>query len=139
MKRSYEILDHTADIGLRVRGRDLPALFEGAAEGLFHLILGGRRAHGGGEEIIEVEGVDTTDLLVRWLAELLFRFDARRRVCTGTRVEMLSPRRLRARVQMTALDPARHKPQMEIKAVTYCGAQVTPGPEGWTAEVVFDI
>ena len=36
--RRYKILDHTADIGVIVYGKDLKALFENAGGAFFHLI-----------------------------------------------------------------------------------------------------
>jgi len=68
----YELFDHTADVGLRVRAPDLPRLFCEAAEGLFSVIV---------EEIprgvssrrldfrLEAEGAEF--LLVDWLSELI--------------------------------------------------------------------
>ncbi|MBU3933351.1 MAG: archease, partial [Candidatus Omnitrophica bacterium] len=37
MKR-YEIIDHTADIGLRAYGKDLKQLFTNAAYGMFDIL-----------------------------------------------------------------------------------------------------
>ena len=139
MEKPFEIIDHTADIGVRARGRDLPEVMQRAAQGMFHVILGGAEVRPVEEEVIEVEGDDAVDLMVRWLGELLFRFDARKRVYGEFRVEMPSPNKLRARVRGERLDLARHQPQMEIKAVTYCGARVEQRGEAWFAEVVFDI
>ncbi len=39
-----ETFEHTADLGLRVMGRDLPDLFEAAAAGLFDIIVANREA-----------------------------------------------------------------------------------------------
>lgn len=137
--KPFEIIDHTADIGVRTHGRDLPEVMQRAAEGMFHVILGGAEVHPVDEEVIEIEGDDAVDLMVRWLGELLFRFDARKRVYREFQVEMPSPKKLRARVRGERLDLARHQPQMEIKAVTYCGARVEQRGGEWFAEVVFDI
>ena len=34
----YEVIEHTADIGLKIWGKDLPSLFRDAAEGFFDLV-----------------------------------------------------------------------------------------------------
>ena len=36
--KEFELIEHTADVGLRVYGKDLPDLFANAAKGLFSLI-----------------------------------------------------------------------------------------------------
>ena len=35
----YEIFEHTADLGLRIRADDLQGLFEEAARGLFSVVV----------------------------------------------------------------------------------------------------
>jgi SHS2 domain-containing protein len=146
MTEPYEILEHTADIGVRARAGDLPALFERAAAGMFHLILPDaplgplcEEAAGLEEEVVELQAADSVDLMVLWLGELLFRFDARKRVPRQVGVVISPPLRLRARLRTERLDLARHHPQMEIKAVTYCGARVEQRDGLWIADIVFDI
>ena len=139
MSKRFEIIDHTADIGIRAFGESQSEAMEAAAEGLFHLIVPGAEVRAVEEEIIEVEGDDGVDLMVKWLGELLFRFDARKRVYGEFHVEMAASNKLRARVRGERLDLSRHRPQMEIKAVTYCGARVDQRDGRWIAEVVFDI
>ena len=75
----YEIFEHTADLGLRVRADDLPALFVEAARGLFSMIAGDLAAIRPVEELrFAVPGDVTDELLHDWLAELLFTFHTRR-------------------------------------------------------------
>ena len=45
-----ETFEHTADLGLRVVGRDLSDLFETAAAGLFDIIVANREAVRGDKE-----------------------------------------------------------------------------------------
>jgi len=67
----YEELEHTADWALRVRGRDLPALFENAALGMMELSGVQTGDEPGEVRQIELQAVDTESLLVDWLQELL--------------------------------------------------------------------
>ena len=41
---TIEVFDHTADVGLRIRGDDLDDLFRTAAEGLFDYVVANREA-----------------------------------------------------------------------------------------------
>jgi len=54
--RRFEILDHTADIGLIVYGEDLKTLFENAGVAFFHLITDLRKVRRRVERRIEVRG-----------------------------------------------------------------------------------
>ena len=37
------------------------------------------------------------------------------------------------------MDPARHEPNHEVKAITYHGLKVEKTADGWLAEVIVDI
>ncbi|HEY2827076.1 MAG TPA: archease, partial [Pirellulales bacterium] len=75
----YEVFEHTADIGLRVRSSTLEELFCDAARALFSLIVGNVDAVRPTKKVRLVVsgkpgGVDY--LLFDWLNELLFQFDS---------------------------------------------------------------
>src|SRR5207302_3039779 len=63
----YEIVEHTADIGFRVEGRDLAQLFARAALALHDVIADTDAARPAVERPIGVEGRDVEDALVRFL------------------------------------------------------------------------
>jgi len=139
MCKPFEILDHTADVAVRASGADLPALFENAARGMLGLMYSSEGIGASEEEVAIVRGADAADLLVTWLHELLYRFDARGRVYADVSVETVEQWRLRARLRGEAFDPARHEALAEIKAVTYHGVRVEQEGGRWVAEVLFDI
>ena len=69
-----ETFEHTADLGLRVFGQDLPDLFETAAAGLFDVIVANREDVRGVEaETVSLAAETVADLLLAWLNELIFR------------------------------------------------------------------
>ena len=75
-----ETFEHTADLGLRVVGRDLSELFETAAAGLFDVIVANRtevRDHE--QESVALVSDSTEDLLLAWLNELIYRCETRHR------------------------------------------------------------
>jgi SHS2 domain-containing protein len=134
-----EVFEHTADIGLRVRAESLDALFAEAARGLFGLIVENlddvRPLR---KETVPIDGSDREYLLFDWLNELLFRFDSGHMVYAAFDVH-LNPTGLRAEVQGEPLDPARHRLDHEVKAITYHGLKVEQSTDGWLAEVILDI
>lgn len=146
----FEILDHTADIGLRAFGGTLPELYENAARGMLGLMARPRSVRPVEVEAVEVEADDAVGLLITWLHEILFRFDARGRVFAEVEVEELTRPpvrrladragwRLRGKLKGEPLDLSRHELGHEIKAVTYHGARVEREGDRWVAEVLFDI
>jgi SHS2 domain-containing protein len=136
-----ETFEHTADLGLRVVGIDLPDLFETAAAGLYDIIVANR------EEVrpIERESVRLAaqtlpDLLLAWLNELIFRSETQHRLYSRyrVRVEENGPN-LEATIDGEPIDRNRHILDHEVKAATHHGLTVRPVDEGWLAEVILDI
>ncbi len=135
----FEVFDHTADLGIRVRADDLSGLFAEAGRALFSVLMTDLDTVRPQEQIeLELETPDRADLLHDWLAELLYRFDAERFVFARFDVE-INVARLKAVAHGEPIDPARHELDAEVKAVTYHGLKVEPHATGWLAEVILDI
>ena len=139
MPEDYELLDHTADLGIRAYGHDRRSLFENAAKGLIALMVSPQAIEPAESVTLEVEGQDSGDLLAAWLHEILFQFDAKSRVFCDARIEEIDERHLRACLRGERFDPNRHEALNEIKAVTYHGLAVTCEDGRWTASVYFDL
>jgi SHS2 domain-containing protein len=56
-----------------------------------------------------------------------------------TQITLLSENNLSAKVFYDPYDPDCHSIKIEVKAVTYHQIQVTSGPSGWEARVIFDV
>ena len=136
----YEIIEHTADIGIRAYGQDCPALFTHMAQGMFSLIVPPEEIKQVSRFPIAVEANDLERLLVAWLRELLFLFDTRHFLAAAFEIHHLEPTCVRATAIGETLDPARHSLDKEVKAVTYCDLNLRRQPDGtWVAQVIFDI
>ena len=68
----YEIIDHTADFGIRFFGTDAADLFKNGAAVLTDLIAESDRLKSTHTLVIRVSGEDWEDLMVNWLRELLY-------------------------------------------------------------------
>jgi SHS2 domain-containing protein len=135
----YEVFEHTADVGLRVRAADLDTLFAEAARGLFSLIVENLEdVHPVREMTFHVQGQDVEYLLFDWLNEILFTFDTEHVLLSEFQVKV-SKTGLEAEAKGETLDPARHRLDHEVKAITYHGLKVKQTDEGWLAEVIVDI
>lgn len=137
----YEIVEHTADIGIRATGRSLEELFAHMAQGMFSLIVPPESVEERQSVPVKAEGGPEQDrLLQAWLRELLYLFDTRHFLGKRFSIEALRPGRIEATVFGETLDPARHPVDKEVKAVTYCELGVEQLPDGtWRAQVIFDI
>ena len=137
---AYEIIEHTADIGVRAWGRTREELYAHMAEGMFSLLVSPEEVREREALAVEARGEGEEGLLVAWLKELLYLFDTRHFLGRSFRITRLEPDRIEAQVSGEKLDETRHSLGREVKAVTYCELAVTRQPDGtWTAQVIFDI
>jgi SHS2 domain-containing protein len=136
-----ETFDHTADLGLRVEGKDLSDLFETAAAGLFDAIVVNREdVLDRDSESISLAAETVPDLLLAWLNELIFRSETRHCLYRAFRVLVdESGPRLDASIAGEPIDRDRHILDHEVKAATHHGLTVRPVEGGWLAEVILDI
>lgn len=136
----YEVIEHTADIGIRAAGRSPEELFRHLGQGMYSLVVPPEQVKASETHEVRAEADDWEGLAVSWLKELLYLLDTRHFVGKEIRVSRLEPTRLEAAVSGEPIDPARHTLDKEIKAVTYCDLFVRQEPGGgWTAQVIFDI
>ena len=136
----YEIVEHTADVGLRAFGKDLKELFANAAYGLFDLIVADLGTVRPEQTVsLTVEAQDVEELFADWLRELLYLCNAERWLFSKFEVLDSDSNRLKASCFGEPYDPSRHVWDMEIKAVTYHQLRVERVEAGWSAQVIFDI
>ena len=138
---SFEVFEHTADVGLRVESDTLVELFRSAARGLFSLVVENPDAIQSRQAVtIELESEDLESLYVDWLRELIYRFETEHLLLAEFDIELDADyRRLRAVCRGEPADWSRHLPDNELKAVTYHGLRVEQTAAGWMAEVILDI
>jgi SHS2 domain-containing protein len=134
-----ELLDHTADTGIRVRANTLPLLFSRAAWGMFSLIVDPRLVRPLQARPLALEAEDLPGLLVNWLSELNFLHNTQHELYSRFEVTAVDQCRLSAVVGGERIDPNRHTVDTEIKAVTYHELKVERQGECWTAQVIFDL
>jgi SHS2 domain-containing protein len=138
MKR-FEILDHTADIGLVIYGENLKALFENAGEAFFRLITDLRKVRRRVERRINIGGESLDRLMVDWLSELLYLHDVENLLFQGFKVESVGKDGLKAIVKGEVFREGVHVIKTEVKAVTYHRIEVRQEKGGWRAQVILDL
>lgn len=136
---SYRIIDHAADLGINVKGRDEKRLFIHAALAMTDIMVRGNKGRKKVSRDIIVEGVDFPDLMVKWLGEILYLFAGERLIVDSIAINSLNQMQLKALIIFVIFDPNHHEILREIKAVTYHQISVCKIDRGWEANIIFDI
>lgn len=138
MERDFEIINHTADVGIRAYGTNIGQAFANAARALFSLMA---ELDNVGEVIyrdIELTAQDQESLLVEWLNELIYLFDVETIIFKRFEIIEINNTRLKARGYGEKVDKSKHKLKTGVKAATYHMLRIDKG-EGCQVQVLFDI
>jgi SHS2 domain-containing protein len=137
--KTYELIDHTADVGVKAYGKTISEAFENAAKGMFDIITDKSEIDNIGQYIIELEAPDLEQLLVDWLSDLLFLNSAKNLVFGFFKVDLDENKsKLSAKVFGEKFNISKHKAGAEIKAVTYHMLEVKK-IKPFYVKVLFDI
>jgi SHS2 domain-containing protein len=135
---TFEVLEHTADIGFRAFGATWKELLINASLALVSIAMEIDQIEPRCPYPIAAQGEDRESLLVNWLNEVLYYVDG----------EGVALRRfeLQKADDDTALgigygEPRgdRHHAKLIVKGVTYHQLRVEQSPDGWMCEVYLDI
>ena len=138
--KTFEYIDHTADLGIRVRGDTLQELFTNAAHALLETVAVLDSIDPIEQFQIHVEAESVAELMVAWLDELIFRHEVDEVFFKHVEISEISETRLSACVYGEPADFTKHVVFTEIKSVTYHQLSVSQSTDGeWTANVIFDL
>jgi SHS2 domain-containing protein len=138
MLKKYEQIDLSGDVGLKAWGQDLEELFQNAAEGLFTLITDTSSVSDSETRKVHVTAESMDDLLVSWLNELIYIFDAYSYIGKKFSVSIHN-NSLKAEIQGGTFDPDRNESRLLIKAATYHELSIQKIDSYWETHIIFDI
>ncbi|MFC1933230.1 archease [Chloroflexota bacterium] len=138
MDKEFEIVNHTADVGIIAYGASMNEAFANAAKGLFSLITELDDVEEVMHRDIELTAPDQESLLVEWLNELIYLFDAENIVFKRFDITQLSQTQLKARSYGHKVDSSKHKLKTGVKAATYHMLKIDKS-NGGKVQVLFDI
>jgi len=140
MMKRYELINHTADLRIKVKGKNLGELFANAGYAMFDIILEIERVKPQQSIGVKIPGGEIEDILVDWLRELLSKFNLDRLVFKEFDIIKIDRSSgLEAIVRGEKIEPSRHFLKTEIKAVTYHGLAVSKNNDLWEARIIFDV
>jgi SHS2 domain-containing protein len=137
--KDYELIEHTADVGIRVKAADLEGVFINAGLAMFDIMAGLENPDGKNiEEITIKQNADTLDeLFINWLNELLSLSAVKELIFTDFKINLPGNNNLQA--TLIGCDIKNYKINSEIKAATYHQLKLEQTDSGWLAEVIFDV
>jgi SHS2 domain-containing protein len=135
----FNIIDISGDVGLTAFGGSLQEAFINAAIGMYSLMTGLDAVALTKTIYVSVENQSPDGLLVSWLNELIFHFDAYGFIGKKIDIKEFSEKRISARIAGEEFDPERHEGKLLIKAATYHQLKIEKKEERWEISVIFDI
>ena len=142
MSDLFELLDIAGDVAIRVRAESLPELFVRAGLACSALMCDPLRVDCAVTMTLEAQADDDEafeELLVAWLNELIYRFDAEGFIAVRITVLEFSPARIKTLVAGQRYDPLIHTPGLLVKAATHHGLKILKTGDTYRADIVLDI
>jgi SHS2 domain-containing protein len=143
MKRSdnktkfYEVLEHKADLKIRVFGKTKEELFENAMIGMFEAAKYEKNLKSQISKLkIKINSVDLPSLLVDFLSEALYLVETEKLVFEKVEFKKFTENEIEANLFGKPLK----RMGVHIKGVTYHDLEVRAKKDGsWQATILFDI
>jgi SHS2 domain-containing protein len=141
--KPFELIEHTADVGIKAHGSILTELFENAAKGMFVVIAGeGHNPQGSKiEKKIEINENrdDIEGVLTSWLSELLYIFNREKIYFNNFKVLSLSNKGIEAETKGINIDLYQSGLYKEIKAVVSRNLKIEEDVDGFSCTIIFDV
>lgn len=143
MKPSHTFLDHTADVLFTAEADDLSELFEQCGLAVEETQVELSLIEAKKTVKIKLEHRNVEMLLFNFLEELLFYKDAEQLLFSEFKATVREKPAGGYTLECTAsgekLDPEKHQPKVDVKAITMHMFEVKKTQEGWKAQVLVDI
>lgn len=136
---SFEVFEHTADIGVRVYGASFAELLKNAALALMSLIADRESVRPDEEVLFETEAETGEELLIKMLSEILYLHEVGKMVFKEAEIELTDGCKLMGRLKGEKTDFSRHELLHDIKAATYHNLKIERVDDRFMAEIIFDI
>lgn len=133
------IINHTADVGLIIYGSNMKQLFSNAAHSLVGLIVEPELISAKKERYVSVYAENYESLLIEWLNELIYLFDAEHILFGKFKIIHLSSGQLIAVCYGETVNRFKDSIKREVKAATYHMLKIDKRKRGYRAQVIFDL
>ena len=138
--KNFEILEHTADLKIKVLGCDLPELFKNTAIGMFSAAIGREIKNQKSKtknRKLEISGNNREELLINFLNELIFLADVFKEIYLDFDFQEFSDKKIIGIASGSPIPSQGFK--VEIKAATLHDLKIKKTKKGFQAVILFDI
>lgn len=137
--KNYQVLEHTADIGIRVKASSLEGLFKNAGLAITDISAEKQKTqYPQKHKIVITQKADNLEeLFINWLNELLSVSSAEALIFEDIQISQITENFIDAIA--VGCDIRNYKVNVEIKAATYHQLKVRKSGSLWQAEVIFDL
>ncbi|MCE5198173.1 MAG: archease [Armatimonadota bacterium] len=138
-EHKFEIIEHTADVGVIGKGATKAEAFENAAYGMFSITADLSSYQATDAVEVTAEGDDDITLLERFLSSMLVIFDGDGLLPLDFDIVDIQPEKLTCRVSARKISDDIEWLGPTIKAVTYHQMSVDRIDDEWQVRVIFDV
>lgn len=145
MPNFYEFHDHTADIQIHAVGDTLAQMVEQTVLGMMEIMTSVNQIKSEVSRTIEISAPDLEILIVNYLTEYLYYFDAERLLFSKISVSPIQYNEESGDYTISSIsqgelfDSTRHEMKTEIKAVTYSFLEINQEKDKSEIWIVFDL
>jgi len=139
MNKKYELVDHTADLAIKVYGKDLEELLKNSSVAMMDLISNLETVKPEIKKQLVVTGQSPEQLLVNLLQEILYIHEVENLICSEAEVKVINKYEAQSNIYGEKIDLKRHVLLNDIKAVTFCDLNIKKEKNILTTRIVFDI
>ena len=138
-EHKFEMIEHTADIGVVGRGDTMADAFENIAFGMFSIMADLDKYKPTVSKVVHAAGTDDIEMLQRFLSQLIVLFEADRLLPLDIEITEISMGRLTCWVSARPIGDDIEWLGPSVKAVTYHQMAVENKKGEWTAKAIFDV
>jgi SHS2 domain-containing protein len=135
--KRFELIEHTADMGLKAYGKNLSEAFANAAYGMFSIIAELDSIKEKTKRRVDIKGEDKESLLFEWLNSLLYYFDVEGLIFTRFDIIEFGENQLTADCLGEKYNPKHHQLKTGIKSATFHMLEVDKTKN--QVQVIFDV
>jgi len=142
MDKIYELIDHTADLSIKVYGKDLEELLKNCSAAMMDVICDLNTIELKNQYSVSSSGNSEEELLVNLLQELLYLHEVKKLLFCKFEFKIndnIKNREVEGFVWGEEINFSRHDLLNDIKAVTYSDLKVEHKNGKLSAKITFDI
>jgi SHS2 domain-containing protein len=137
--KKYKTFNRSSELAVKISGASQAELFSNSGFALFDIMTQIDKVGDNDHLTLEVEGTDRDDLMVNWMRELLYLYQASSFLLKEVVVQEVKDTYIRGEVRGEKFDPDRHEIQREIRAVSPQQGRMEKTGNQWTAQVILEL